>query len=716
MNRDNSIQVNKNATTFLASSESYTGKRISRRRKSKSLLKMDQECELNQPEEEDRRIQEDSRSEIVVARDRNHWCVNNNKESADVVGNSPNVRYRKLSSTSTYHYDFCTSTASTENDQLNNQRIAEFFADEKNQYAKLIKQGQPNVYLLNAKETSVSGDLRWFDIGHLNGSSPFGFRNHKVIILMGATGCGKSTLINGMVNYILGVRWNDPFRFKCVREDETTARNQAISQTSSVTAYTLRHHKGMAVPYSITIIDTPGYGDTRGVQRDKEITHNIHQFLTQQETRVDEIHAACFVAASGDSRLTTTQRYIIDSTLSIFGKDIKENIRLLVTFADNADPPVVDACRAANFPVTSASAGISYSKFNSSVLYANNEQQEDDGSCFDELFWDMGQENFSKFFTMLEGMNGRSLKSTREVIQRRNLLEKSLEDIEQELEVCLFNIENMETFQRKMKQCGQKMEASKNFVIENMKLNYNRFPCKKEFYAYNCRECKKTCEQPIRSENPDKLEKNKKMGYHLACPHLASDHDYENFEIRQTTKIIKNTLLDLKEKYQSNADEKVANEQLLAGCSDQLNLAKAKVFSLLDRVGENVRSLESTALRSNTLSPSDYLCLMKSRVAEKQAPGYLIRLETLSELQKSLEDSAVAKTQQATACYHSNRQTFQHEFQSTGGSRGHGSNNAGGNPWRTHNGMEDYSIDFTRRNPTHGSKHNHFTNKPHWRN
>jgi hypothetical protein len=675
---------------------------------------MDQEYELNQPEEEDRRVREDTRSETLVDRDRNHRCVN--KESAYVVGNSPDVRYRKLSSTSTYRHDFCPSTASTENDQLNNQRIAEFFAEEKNQYAKLIKQGQPNIYLLNAKETSISDDLRWFDIGQLNDSLPFGFRNHKVIILMGAIGCGKSTLINGMVNYILGVRWNDPFRFKCVREDETTARNQAISQTSSVTAYTIRHHKGMAVPYSITIIDTPGYGDAKGVQRDKEITHNIHKFLTQQETRVDEIHAACFVAASGDSRLMTTQRYIIDSTLSIFGKDIKENIRLLVTFADNADPPaVVEACLAANFPVTSASAGISYSKFNSSVLYANNEQQEDDGSCFNELFWDMGQENFRKFFTMLEGMNGRSLKSTREVIQRRNLLEKSLENIEQELEVCLFNIENVETFQRKMKQCGQKMEASKNFVIENKILSYNRFPCKKEFYAYNCKKCGRTCEQPIRSANPDKLGKNIKMCSHLACPHLASDHDYENFEIRQTTKIIKTTLLDFKEKYQSNADEKVANEQLLADCSDKLDVAKAKVFSLLDQLGENVRSLESTALRSNTLSPSDYLCLMKSRVAKEQVPGYLIRLETLSELQKSLDDNAVAKTQQATACYHSNRQTFQHEVQSTGGSRGHGSNSAGGNQWRIHNGMEDYSLDSTRRNPTHGSKHNHFNNKP-WRN
>ncbi|KZR97722.1 Uncharacterized protein APZ42_007245, partial [Daphnia magna] len=105
------------------------------------------------------------------------------------------------------------------------------------------------------------------------------------------------------------VQWNDPFRFKCVREDENAARNQAHSQTSSVTAYTLHHQEGMTIPYSITIIDTPGYGDTRGVKRDKEITAAIHKFLTQQEIPIDEIHAACFVAASGDSRLTATQRY-----------------------------------------------------------------------------------------------------------------------------------------------------------------------------------------------------------------------------------------------------------------------------------------------------------------------------------------------------------------------------------------------------------------------
>ena len=518
-----------------------------------------------------------------------------------------------------------------------NQRIACIFANEK--FSQVKGEGKPSVYLLNAqpRENLAGTDLQWFDIGLPQTE----LSNHKIIILMGATGCGKSTLINGMVNYILDVKWNDPFRFKCVQED--VIRNQAHSQTSFVTAYTIHHHEGMTVPYSITIIDTPGYGDTRGVARDKEITNRIHELFTRKDSLVDQIHAVCFVAASGNNRLTTTQRYIIDSVLSIFGKDIKENIRLLVTFADNAVPPVVEACRAAHFPLTSQSVGILYNKFNSSVLYTSNKMEDARTRFFDELIWDMGQDSFRNFFKMLEGMKGRDLSTTREVIHNRRLIIYALKKVEQEIEVCLAKIENLETFRREMVKCGYKMEMTKNFEVKKSVPKYVKKACPLGKSAYNCLRCKKTC---------DSVEfydigfigdifgiKEKEHCQHLACPCPGSDHEYQTFRWRLTTETVILTLHDMKAEYQLHFKEKMTNEQLTTKCTIDLMETKKKVIKLLNQVGASVRSLESTALRPNALGPADYLALMRTRVAEEQASNYILRLGTLDELQNILAEN-----------------------------------------------------------------------------
>jgi nicotinamide riboside kinase len=38
----------------------------------------------------------------------------------------------------------------------------------------------------------------------------------KTIMVIGATGSGKTTLVDGMINYITDVSWEDEFRFSLI--------------------------------------------------------------------------------------------------------------------------------------------------------------------------------------------------------------------------------------------------------------------------------------------------------------------------------------------------------------------------------------------------------------------------------------------------------------------------------------------------------------------
>ncbi|CAG0893321.1 unnamed protein product, partial [Darwinula stevensoni] len=223
----------------------------------------------------------------------------------------------------------------------------------------------------------------------------------KVLMLVGATGAGKTKLIDAFVNYAYGVKWESDFRLKMV-VDGGCEMSEAHSQTKWISAYVLPKQNGSTLPYTFTVIDTPGFGDTDGMEKDEELLKQIQEFFSNGEYfGVKALHGIGFVIPAPESRLTDSQKYLFQRMLSVFGDCAEENSFVLTTFADNQKPPVLNALACENFPCKHVF------KFNNSVLFSQS--RDDEYGAFDRLAWKMGTSSFSSFFQKFESTQPVSL-------------------------------------------------------------------------------------------------------------------------------------------------------------------------------------------------------------------------------------------------------------------------------------------------------------------
>ena len=89
-------------------------------------------------------------------------------------------------------------------------------------------------------------------------------------MVVGQISCRKTTHLNSFVNYLLGIKFEEDFRYTIIHE--TFGTSQSMSHTSEVTIYNII---GMNDLPPIQIIDTPGHGDTRRIKKDMKITSKI---------------------------------------------------------------------------------------------------------------------------------------------------------------------------------------------------------------------------------------------------------------------------------------------------------------------------------------------------------------------------------------------------------------------------------------------------------
>jgi GTPase SAR1 family protein len=262
------------------------------------------------------------------------------------------------------------------------------------------------------------------------------------IVVVGRSGAGKSTFINMIANLIKGKKYEDErivaisqgltfkakegeddvkITFQCnvpefmhLQSDNLSA-GQHESQTQRCSMYTFSSED-----FDLMLIDTPGLGDTRGVDQDKL---NV-VMISEQVARLGTFNAIILLHRASDVRADSTVSYLINELRAIMSKECQNNI--IVAFSNVTNPLRVDARDSLK------ELGLSLDKevlFECDCLlpasmvrpYFKDERRFNTYKKKSINFWDMNTESFNELIAMLKTMLPVDAE-TIEIIRKKKLL------------------------------------------------------------------------------------------------------------------------------------------------------------------------------------------------------------------------------------------------------------------------------------------------------
>ncbi|CAG0905424.1 unnamed protein product, partial [Cyprideis torosa] len=401
-----------------------------------------------------------------------------------------------------------------------------------------------DIYTPGDRRPIAIGKVEKYEIGNICAMPRF---QEKSIIVVGATGTGKTTFINSMINYLFDVSIKDKFRFKLVTQaDEGQESSQSL--TKKVTAYVLHETK---LPYRFTIVDTPGYGDTEGIAADKRTTKLIKDMFERGYGDTEGIEA--------DKRTTKLIKDMFERGGNT-GIDRLDAV-VLVVKANASEPPVMQTLKDNNIKYTD------FFKFNNSAFFQ--------GTGADHFYWEVGQQSFKKLFEGLNAMHPKSLSQSAEVLRKREMLENSVMQLRQNVQSGIANLEEMRKEALVLEKFEAQIKANEDFEYEVEEEVVEQKPITTSGrHTTTCVSCNRTCHPNCAySDDSDKasciaMDSNGKC---QLCPEKCIWNIHRNlpFLCEVVRKRVTKTNEDLKRKYAEAKGEKYNKETMLENLARQ---------------------------------------------------------------------------------------------------------------------------------------------------
>ena len=445
------------------------------------------------------------------------------------------------------------------------------------------------------------------------------------LLVVGQTGSGKTTLLNAFINALMDIEITDDFRYKIIIE------NFNHRMTDSVNIYNIKP-QGNLPP--IKIIDTPGFGDDRGIAQDKIIRDQI---VDTFKKRLNTINAICFVAKSSIARLTADQRYIFTSILDLFGKDVQENFVAMLTFSDGGEPRIVPVLKEEIFDkiIPHIKGRNWYYKFNNSAIYS-----EDVNDVFTQMFWKLGMKSFKGFIQQLVKIPRKSLTQSKEVLKERQSLENSIKNLSDSLQMGLRTMESIRQTLDAIQNANLNINASKGFEVRTKVTVWKTIDAPVGQYTTTCVRCNRTCHENC-SYGPGESKEGccaiGGNGYCTECPGRCHHSIHQNLPILLVSeeKEVVVTDKDLEKRYYDEKSKLSKQAIYINGLKNDFMHITMSCMNIQEQIKNSVDKLKKIALNSNSYESSEeYIDLLIESEKSERKKGYLERIKGLEELKK----------------------------------------------------------------------------------
>ncbi|XP_038136599.1 uncharacterized protein LOC119780588 isoform X2 [Cyprinodon tularosa] len=477
----------------------------------------------------------------------------------------------------------------------------------------LIEPGPPAVYQLQTKNEDF-GPLTKMTLGKKNLN-----KANRTVLLVGETGAGKSTIINSLVNHAMGVNYEDELWFQIVKDER---RDQTESQTSDVVVYEIFGFEDQTLPFSLTIIDTPGFGDTRGIEKDIIVSQRLFDLFRSDEG-INEIHAVGLVVKSTDNRVNDRLSYVFNSVMSLFGKNLEKSIVALITHSDGRTPKnVLQALEATHIKCAK-------NERNQPIYFLFDNSQAEDRSEDEEFLKaadEISKKGMKAFTDFLERKSPQRLISTMDVLSERISLTSCIQNLQERILLSEQKEKELKQTLDALKKQEDEINKSHAVTVDVDVVYKEKEPlASKGFFSRNlfekamvCTICEENCHYPgcTLSRNPQRCEVIRN-GHCTVCSRKcpASAHVKERWRYVTKTKKVKKTI-EVKKKMLGEKVDPTTRDATLNRFYKQIDELKAEKVQLVLESYQHVMKLEDIALKADSVSTFVHMDFLIEKLKE----------------------------------------------------------------------------------------------------